>query len=315
MVDSALVVSPLITELAVVMALPPVHVGAATITRNEPSVLGLNATWAVSESGLDADTLRPPALMPANEPNVWPDAPSPLLSTKVSARVAVVPDACADGDLPLHSFTWAVCVLFGSAPVTSTTSCAVSDRTYAVSVMPPPDSCSIPSYGSRKPLKSVAVVSLDSPGITTWPGDLRSGKVSDRLSWAVKPFAAHTAAPSVPLPSGTNCVGSVFAWPSTMSERRTTFGVSTTNDPFCHAVVVPAANPGDAAAGVAAAMTPAVSTGTNRSARMSSVLHQSLMRSVVDEVELFPLADRGPIRDQRRRAGVLGGDEVVVHLP
>src|SRR5882757_7109795 len=91
-VDAALVVSPLITELAVLMALPPVHVGAATITRNEPSVLAWNETWAVRPSGLDAVTLRPPALMPAREPNVWPDAPSPLLSAKVSLRVAVAPD-------------------------------------------------------------------------------------------------------------------------------------------------------------------------------------------------------------------------------
>jgi hypothetical protein len=32
-----------------------------------------------------------------------------------------------------------------------------------------------------------------------------------------------------------------------MSDRRTTFGVSIENDPFRHAVVVPAANAGDAA--------------------------------------------------------------------
>jgi len=41
-----------------------------------------------------------------------------------------------------------------------------------------------------------------------------------------------------------------------MSDRRTTFGVSIENDPFRHAVVVPAANAGDAAvepAAVAAA--------------------------------------------------------------
>src|ERR1700730_1415726 len=113
--------------------------------------------------------------------------------------------------------------------------------------MPPPASCTTPSYGSRSPVKFAALVSFDSPGITTCPGDLRSGKVSDRLSCAVKPLAAHTAAPSGPLPSGTNWVGSVLVLPSTISDRRTTFGVSIENDPFRHAVVVPAANAGDAA--------------------------------------------------------------------
>ena len=142
-------VSPLMTELAVASASPPVHAGAATMTRKVPSALGLNETCAVSESGLDAVTFRPPALTPASEPNVCPDAPSPLLSVQVSASTAVDPEARAEGERPLHSLTWAVCMAFGSAPVTSTTNCAVSARTYAVRVIPPPDSCSIPSYGSR----------------------------------------------------------------------------------------------------------------------------------------------------------------------
>jgi len=43
--------------------------------------------------------------------------------------VATEPDACADGDRPLHSFTCAVWVLLGSAPVTSTTSSGASART------------------------------------------------------------------------------------------------------------------------------------------------------------------------------------------
>jgi hypothetical protein len=74
-VAAGFVVSPLMVELAVARASPPVHAGAATMTRKVPSVLGLNETCAVSESGLDAVTLRPPALRPASEPNVCPDAP------------------------------------------------------------------------------------------------------------------------------------------------------------------------------------------------------------------------------------------------
>ena len=41
----------------------------------------------------------------------------------------------------------------------------------------------------------------------TWPGERRVGHVSVRLICAVKPFAAHTAAPSWPLPSGISCDG------------------------------------------------------------------------------------------------------------
>src|SRR6266487_1101261 len=145
MVDCALVASPLMTAVAVVTALPPVHMGAATITRNEPSVLGWKLTWAVTEFGVEPTTLRPPAVTAASEPNVCPDAPAPALSTQVSASAATAPDALADGERPLHSLTCAVWLLLGSAPVTSTTNWAVSARTYAVRVMPPPDSRSMPS--------------------------------------------------------------------------------------------------------------------------------------------------------------------------
>lgn len=73
------------------------------------------------------------------------------------------------------------------------------------------------------------------------PGDLRLGIVSDRFSCAVKPPAAQTAAPSVPLPSGMNCDCPLLGLPSPTFERRTRFGVSTLNRPDCQAVVAVAA--------------------------------------------------------------------------
>jgi hypothetical protein len=130
---------------AVLTALPPVHLGDTAITRNEPSLFGWKLTCPVRLFGVDAVTLRPPALIAAMAPNVCPDP----LSLQVCASAATDPEACAVGVRPLHSFTWAVWALPGSAPVTSTTSSGASARTYAVRVMPPPDSCSVPSYRSR----------------------------------------------------------------------------------------------------------------------------------------------------------------------
>jgi len=67
--------------------------------------LGWKLTWAVVELGVDAVTLRPPALMPAIAPNVRPEAPVAVLSVHVWDRVATDPDAVAAGDRPLHSCT------------------------------------------------------------------------------------------------------------------------------------------------------------------------------------------------------------------
>lgn len=75
----------------------------------------------------------------------------------------------------------------------------------------------------------------------TCPADLRPGSVSERLSCAVNPFAAHAAVPSEPLPRGSDCAPAEFGLPSTMSDRRTTFGVSTWKLPFCQAVLAVAA--------------------------------------------------------------------------
>jgi len=110
-----------------------------------------------------------------------------------------------------------------------------------VALMPPPDSYNWPLYGSRYPWKSGAFVITDRPGMFTCPGDLRPGKVSLRFSCAVKPPAAHTATPRVPLPSGIDWVAAVFARPSTMSDCRTTLATSTPKAPPCHAVVTVAA--------------------------------------------------------------------------
>jgi len=54
------------------------------------------------------------------------------------------------------------------------------------------------------PVKFAADVIAASPGISTWPGESRLGMVSLRLSCAVNPFAAHSATPSEPLPSGSD---------------------------------------------------------------------------------------------------------------
>src|SRR4051812_42561954 len=78
----------------------------------------------------------------------------------------------------------------------------------------------------------------------TWPGESRSGMVSLRLSWAVKPFAAHAATPSDPLPSGRNCVAELLGLPSTTFERETIPPTLVANAPFCQAVVVVAAAAG-----------------------------------------------------------------------
>src|SRR5581483_4136846 len=122
----------------VLIALPPIgfllvrnglltgQEGAITITLKEPSALGLKLTWTVSAFITEALTLRPPAVIPANEPKVLPEETLPVLSTQVSAKEANAPLAVAVGERPVHNCTCAVCVLFGSAPFTSTMSSSLS---------------------------------------------------------------------------------------------------------------------------------------------------------------------------------------------
>ena len=75
-------------------------------------------------------------------------------------------------------------------------------------------------------MKSAALVILERPGTLNQPGDFRSGMVSARLSCAVSPFAAQTAAPRLPLPSGMSCVATVLAFVRMMLERETTLAGS-----------------------------------------------------------------------------------------
>src|SRR6476620_7836324 len=74
-VEAAVVVSEPISEVAVVVALPPVHVGEAATTRNEPSAFGLNATCTCVESTTEAVTFWPPAVIADIVPKVWPELP------------------------------------------------------------------------------------------------------------------------------------------------------------------------------------------------------------------------------------------------
>ncbi len=75
-------------------------------------------------------TSRPPAVSAARLPNVLPVPPATLpVSTQVSARRAIAPLAPAVGLRPLCRLMRAVCVVFGSAPVTSTTISSLSART------------------------------------------------------------------------------------------------------------------------------------------------------------------------------------------
>ena len=94
-----------------------------------------------------------------------------------------------------------------------------------------------PLYKSRRPLKSLAEVSAARPGMTSWPGESRCGRVSARFSWAVNPSAAHTAIPSRPLPIGIASAGLAFGSPSTMSDRPNRPPASTTKCPAFQAVV------------------------------------------------------------------------------
>ena len=63
-------VSPPIRLDAVDAGLPPVHLGDAMITRNEPSEFGLNVTFTCVELTTDAVTFCPPAVIAAIAPNV-----------------------------------------------------------------------------------------------------------------------------------------------------------------------------------------------------------------------------------------------------
>ena len=125
------------------------------------------------------------------------------------------------------------------------------------------------------------------PGICTWPGESRFGMVSLRLSCAVKPPAAHAATPSDPLPSGSDCESGVFGWPRKTSERDTTPPVFSEKAPFCHAVVLVAAD----AAGVPprAAVTRTAATAI----RHAAVLARSRCRNDEHRVDMNPPRTRG----------------------
>ncbi len=102
--------------------------------------------------------------------------------------------------------------------------------------------------------------------MVTCPGDLRSGIVSERLSWAVNPFAAQAATASEPLPSGIDWSPLWFGWPSTMSDWLTTPSGSSWNAPFCQAVV--------AVAAAAACELAAASPNTGSSTTLVSAVHR-----------------------------------------
>ena len=204
------------------VAVPPAQCGAATTTRKSPSALGLKLTCTLVGLTTEADTSRPPAVIADSDPKVWPLGSCSELSTQVSASVPVVPLTAAVGFRPDHRLIDAVWATFGLAPLTSTISSSLAVETQAFMDSPPPDSSRTPSVRSSLPLKSDAWEITDRPGMFTWPGDFRSGMVSDRLSCAVKPFAAQAATPSAPLPSGIDAVGLMLGWPSTMSSRLTT---------------------------------------------------------------------------------------------
>ena len=146
---------------------PPVHCGAATITRNVPSEFGLNVTCTCVELTTEADTFCPPAVIAAIAPNVCPELPVCELSTQVWARLPNAPEAAADGERPLHKFSDAEYWVDGLAPVTFTISSSLPAGTHACIDMPPPVSRSTPLYRSSVPLKSDADVIADRPGMFT----------------------------------------------------------------------------------------------------------------------------------------------------
>src|SRR5262252_6552749 len=115
--------------VAVVAAAPPLHAGAPTTTRNDPSSFGWKLTAMLVAPLVAACTLRPPAVSAASAPKRCPDPPSVVLSVQVSESVAIAPEACACGARPVQRLTLALCIALGSAPVTSTTSSSLSART------------------------------------------------------------------------------------------------------------------------------------------------------------------------------------------
>lgn len=159
------VASAPITLEAVDAGVPPVHLGEATMIRNDPSVFGLKETCTCVEPATDAVTFCPPAVIAAIAPNVCPDAPVWELSAHVCARLPIAPDVAAAGERPLHKLSVAVCRVPGLAPVTFTISSSLPAGTQASMVMPPPDSSSTPLYRSSVPAKSEADVIADKPGI------------------------------------------------------------------------------------------------------------------------------------------------------
>ena len=71
--DVAVVVSLPIKLLAVEVALPPVHSGAATITRKDPLEFGVKETWTSVLLTTDAVTFCPPAVIADIAPKVSPE--------------------------------------------------------------------------------------------------------------------------------------------------------------------------------------------------------------------------------------------------
>src|SRR5690349_15262840 len=72
--------------------------------------------------------------------------------------------------------------------------------------------------------------------MVTWPGLRRVGHGSVRLIWAVKPLAAHPAAPIWPVARGINRAGCRGGEAMAMFGRLATFGTSTWNWLPIHAV-------------------------------------------------------------------------------
>src|SRR4051812_39039020 len=104
----------------------------------------------------------------------------------------------------------------------------------------------------------------------TWPGESRFGMVSLRLSCAVKPFAAHAATPSEPLPNGRNCVAEELGRPSTTFDRETIPPTFVENAPLCQAVVTVAA--------LAGALGPSVTANTGARQTAAAANRNSLER-------------------------------------
>jgi hypothetical protein len=109
----------------------------------------------------------------------------------------------------------------------------------------------------------------------TWPGERRVGHVSVRLICAVKPFAAQTAAPICPLPSGISCDACAGGAETTMFARLTRFGTSTSNALPIHAV-------DGAACAAGAATTKPVSPAISHAATRRGLLSPDIQSLLVE---------------------------------